>query len=141
MTAQLHETLDYQGQRYSMISTPLSDYLTVAKETPRFLFSGFHLVRGYLGHWQILDQHLYLTDLSHTSIMGEHCEMSLGDVFPGYDERVFAHWYSGTLTLIDGQLKQYRHQGFASDYQQYLLLQIERGKLIGQRHSKNKGPA
>ena len=59
--------------------------------------------------------------------------MSLETVFPGYTERVFAHWFSGTLRLPQGQLLHYVHGGFGSCYEQDLLVDVTRGVVTAKR--------
>ena len=55
----------------------------------------------------------------------------LARLFPGYGDRVFAHWYSGTLRVPQGRQLKYVHMGYASTYERDLMLQIERGVLRG----------
>ena len=52
-------------------------------------------------------------------------------LFPGYGDRVFAHWYSGTLRVPQGWQLRYVHMGYASTYERDLMLEIERGVLRG----------
>ena len=55
----------------------------------------------------------------------------LARLFPGYGDRVFAHWYSGTLRVPQGRQLKYVHMGYASTYERDLMLVVERGVLRG----------
>ena len=52
-------------------------------------------------------------------------------LFPGYGDRVFAHWYSGTLRVPQGRQLRYVHMGYASTYERGLMLEIELSMLRG----------
>lgn len=43
---------------------------------------------------------------------------------------VFAEWFTGVLRVPQGRQVEYVHAGFASRYEGYLLLQIERGRVV-----------
>ena len=49
--------------------------------------------RGYVGTWQIKDNRLYLVDLRGKLKNG--AQGSIETFFPGFPDRVFAHWFSG----------------------------------------------
>ncbi len=52
---------------------------------------------------------------------------SLQSIFPGYPDRVFAHWYCGTLRIPQGDRLRYVHGGYLSEYEKDLMLEIEKG--------------
>ena len=58
-------------------------------------------------------------------------------MFPGYPERVFAHWYSGRIRVPRGKLLKYVHAGYASIYERDLLLDFERGVLVASMEKHN----
>ena len=130
MTAQIAESLTYEGKEVSMCSTPLSDYFAFGGKRPNFdTWYCTALWRGYTGKWEILDGRLYLIGL-HGQLEGGG-EATLADVFPDYPERVFAHWYSGTIRVPQGELLHYRHSGYASVYERDLLLEVKQGEVVG----------
>ena len=55
----------------------------------------------------------------------------LETVFPGYPDRVFAHWYSGTLRIPQGEILKYVHMGHQSTFERDMLIDVERG-VIGE---------
>lgn len=124
MTAQIAERLLYQGQTLSMCTNPLNDYFAFGGVSPRFQRSCTALWRGYVGHWESL----YLLELHGT--LEDGTPASLATVFPDFPERVFAHWYSGTLRIPQGKLLKYVHMGYGSTYERDLLLEIERGVVV-----------
>ena len=63
---------------------------------------------------------------------------ALEDFFPGYPERVFAHWFSGELRCPRGELLEYVHAGFASRYAETLVFTVERGVVKGQHCIDNR---
>jgi hypothetical protein len=91
MTAQIAEKLYYKGECYPMCSNPLSMYFSLADIEPNFKPTTTALWRGYAGTWEIMDERLYLAELSGQ--MKDGFEVSVSTFFPDYPERVFAHWF------------------------------------------------
>jgi len=131
MTAQFSELLMLEGKQHSLCSYPLASYFGLGGESVAFRASSTALSRGYIGTWEILDQRLYLIGLQ--GWLEDESPVSLETVFSGYPERVFAHWYSGTLRLPQGQLLHYVHGGFGSCYEQDLLIDVTRGVVTAKR--------
>jgi hypothetical protein len=135
MTAQFAERLRYQGEDVSMCTTPLSCYFAMGGFGPRFKFDCTALWRGYVGSWEIVDDRLYLTGLS--GMLEDGTEASLASVFPEFPDRVFAHWYSGTIRIPRGRALKYVHMGFDSVFERDLLLDVERGVVVSTRVRHN----
>ena len=139
MTAQFSELLMLEGKQHSLCSYPLASYFALGGESVAFRASSTALSRGYIGTWEILDQgpdqgqsqRLYLIRLQ--GWLQDESPVSLETVFPGYPQRVFAHWFSGTLRLPQGQLLHYVHGGFGSCYEQDLLIDVTRGVVTAKR--------
>lgn len=129
MTAQMGEKLIYEGREVSMCSEPLGDYFAFGGNRPEFEFSCTALWRGYVGAWEIVDERLYLVGLSGT--LKDGTEATLETVFPGYPDRVFAHWYSGTLRIPEGKMLEYVHMGYGSTYERDRFIEIEKGVVVG----------
>lgn len=128
MTAQISEKLLYQGQERAMCTEPLGDYFALGGERPTFADTSTALWRRYVGTWEIINDRLYLVKLSGT--LEDGAEATLENVFPGYPDRVFAHWYSGTLRIPDGKRLEYVHMGYASRYERDILITIQRGMVV-----------
>lgn len=135
MTAQAYEVLHHQGRTCQMASLPLSLYFALAGVRPDFRFRSTALWRGYVGIWEVVDDRLYLVGIRGELGTGE--PLALETVFPGYPDRVFAHWYSDVARVPQGRLVDYRHLGFASQYEADLLLTFEKGVLTSSEHRRN----
>jgi hypothetical protein len=131
MTAQFSELLMLEGKQQALCSFPLASYFALGGESVAFRASSTALSRGYIGTWEIHDQRLYLIRLQ--GWLQDESLVSLETVFPDYPQRVFAHWFSGTLRLPQGQLLRYVHGGFDSCYEQDLLIDVTRGVVTAKR--------
>ncbi|TIC80291.1 hypothetical protein [Crenobacter intestini] len=137
MTAQFPEKLRYKGKQLKLFSTPLSDFFHPDDGLPRFgLGNCSALWRNYVGHWAIIGDRLYLTQLDGTLEDGNPA--TLATFFPDFPKRVFAHWYSGTLCIPQGKPIEYIRAGFGGLYEQELLTEIERGVVTGTRIQHNE---
>ena len=110
-----------------MCNNPLSDYFALSGVKAPFKFRSTALWRGYVGTWEIVDDRLYLVELKGTLAGG--IEASVATIFPEFPNRVFAHWYTGTIRLPGGKLLRYVHGGYRSIYELDRLLEIEHGVL------------
>jgi len=128
MTAQFSEILHHKGEKLSMRVTPLSDYFVLMGISPEFQDISTACWRCYVGEWEITLDRLYLIGIRATYKDGT--VVTLGSLFPGYDSRVFAHWYSGVLSIPQGDLVEYVHMGFASVYERDLLISVEQGVIV-----------
>jgi hypothetical protein len=138
MTAQSPERLHYQGEEVSMYTDPLSDYFALTESTPPFVWTSSSCWRGYIGTWEIVDHRLYLVELRGNLKGGS--EASIATIFPDFPDRVFAHWYSGTLRIPQGERLEYVHMGYHSTFERDLLLEVERGVVTGSRIKHNAAP-
>ena len=125
MTAQFAEKMRHQGEEVAMCTNPLEDFFEWSGARPDFMFHSTALRRGYLGRWEVIDDRLYLVQLEGT--LRDGTKASVASIFPDSSERVFAHWYSGTLRLPQGKLLGYVHQGYGSTFERDLFLEVERG--------------
>jgi hypothetical protein len=135
MTAQISERLVYRGETHAMCAEPLAQYFRLAGENPGFQPSSTMLWRGYIGTWEIRDDRLYLIGLD--AKLRDGSPASLETVFPGFPERVFAHWFNGQLRLPRGELLKYVHMGWGSQYEEDLFLEVSRGIVTGSWTRRN----
>lgn len=135
MTAQISELLQCQGEVVAMCTEPLSDYLAMGGVNPRFESNCTALWRGYVGSWEIVDDRLYLVGLSGTLEGG--ADVTLATIFPDFPNRVFAHWYSGTIRIPQGKQLKYVHMDYGSTFERDLFLDIERGVIVATRVRHN----
>ena len=130
MTAQIAERLIFEGSKYALLANPLTDFFEQGGINPGFQSTSTALWRGYVGTWEIVADRLYLVALKGVLESGE--EANLESVFPGFPDRVFAHWFSGTLRIPQGKQLEYVHMGYGSKYERDLLLKLQSGVLVGQ---------
>ncbi len=129
MTAQISETIIYKNEKRSLLSCPLDDFFLLSKTPSPFQMNCTTLWRGYLGIWEIKEERLYLIKIQ--AGFDEVNQTSLQDIFPGFKDRVFAHWYTGQLRIPDGEQIEYMHMGFGSQYERDIFLQIKQGVVEG----------
>ncbi len=135
MTAQISENLIYDGQEVGMCTNPLGDYFAFGGERPDFAYNCTALWRGYVGTWEIVDDRLYLIALHGT--LEDGSEAMLATVFRDYPDRVFAHWYTGTIRIPQGKLLNYVHMGYGSTYEGDIFLELEKGVVTCTRIQQN----
>ncbi|PRY96446.1 hypothetical protein BCM14_2684 [Jezberella montanilacus] len=128
MTAQFTEVLHYKGEQMSLRTQPLSEYLYLMDTTPDFKRKSTACWRRYVGKWEILLDRLYLVGIHATYTDGT--AVTLDSLFPGFPERVFAHWYSGVLSIPQGAMTQYVHMGYLSTYERDLFIAVENGVVV-----------
>ena len=129
MTAQISEKIIYEDERHAMCTNPLDEFLSLANLDIEFQSNSTALWRGYVGTWEIKGDRLYLIELSGSLKNGS--KAALETIFPGFPDRVFAHWFTGEIRLPQGKMLNYVHMGYGSTYERDLLLKIEGGMVVG----------
>ena len=127
--------LYYKTNRYGMTAEPLAYYWGLVGGRPKFQLRSTGLWRSYIGSWRVTKERLYLIGLEGGFEDGS--ELTLEALFPGYPERVFAHWFSGRVRLPQGNLIEYTHAGYASVYEADLFLDFEDGVLVREELRSN----
>lgn len=135
MTAQATEILKYSGENLALCAVPLASYFTLAGVQHPFKAPSTGLWRGYVGTCKIIDDRLYLVDLTGCAKNGD--QVGLDFLFPGIPNPVFAHWVNGTLRATRGELLKYVHMGFGSVYEEDLLFHFDDGILKSVTVRKN----
>ena len=135
MTAQIAERLRYEGEDVAMCTNPLSDYFALGGFKPDFESNCTALWRGYVGRWEVVDGRLYLVELH--GMLTDGTEASVATIFPDFPDRVFAHWYSGTIRIPQGKQLKYVHMGYGSTFERDLFLEVDRGVVKNARVRHN----
>lgn len=127
MTVQLSEKLTYNRQKYELHTEPLRPYFYEhpIERSSRTLIERTDCWRGYVGHWAIEDDKLYLVELDCLELPPRN---ALDDIFSG-QQKVFAEWFSGTIHT------------FSDKMYMYLEFKIEKGHLVKvlEKESEYKG--
>ncbi len=138
-TAQIPDILHYGGERMSIFSNPLAQYLQKLDTRPERFFEGGSTAcwRGYQAEWEIADGTLYLVKIRecHGDKTYDLKKLFGDRVKKG---RVEADWYTGTLVAPRGKMTQYVHMGYESEYERYLYLRIEKGRLVSAEEKKER---
>ena len=127
MTRQITEKLTYKGQKYELHTEPLRPYLD---EHPIERLGRTHIRRtdcwrGYVGHWAIEDDKLYLVELNSFEIPHRN---ALDELFPN-QEKVFAEWFSGTIHTISDEM--YMYYEFTIENGRLVRVEKKGSKYIG----------
>jgi hypothetical protein len=126
MTTQMFDKIKYEGTEYNLASTPLEGYFAESgKERPKFTGFRTDCFRGYVARWEVEDGKLYLSGMD----MKSQTDATFASLFPP-GEKVFASWVSGELQCPYGALKNYRHEGFASEYEHTKKFTVEKGVVV-----------
>jgi hypothetical protein len=135
MTAQAAETLIYKGEELAMCSTPLDVFLAGSGRDLSFQDRSTACWRGYIAGWEVRGDRLYIVDIMATLANGRDATME--DLFPGFPDGAFAHWYTGEVRCPMGAQLQYVHMGFSSEFEKDLFLEFRAGVLIAERIVEN----
>lgn len=139
MTAQIKEKITFEQTAYSMSTEPLRSVLSRKKNRHLcFMPKSMACRRGYVGHWEILDDRLYL--LSFNATLKDGTPFGMDDLFPDVPHPVFAQWYTGVVTLPYGEQLKYVHSGYESTYEFSMHLKIENGLLVDKIVQKMRFP-
>lgn len=128
MTAQIAEILHHDGDELVLCTEPLHDFFSLVGIEQPFEANCTALWRGYVGTWEIVQSRLYLIKLEGRLRDGK--DANLASLFPGFPDRVFAHWYTGTMRAPQGRQLNYVHRGYASTYERDLLIAVNKGVVV-----------
>jgi hypothetical protein len=140
-TAQIPDKIKYNDKEYRLNSNPLERYFKEhPKLRPRRGWSSTALWRGYLATFEIHNNILYLRDIEisirDTASKERHASKwisVLNEVFPDQKD-IVVDWLTGLLVLPYGEILDYVHMGYASTYEHYILLEIDKGVLKKELH-------
>lgn len=148
MTCQTPERIKYQGQTLPCYSEPLESRLPpppvgMNVDDPDsaypFEVSCSALWRGYVGHWEIADNRLFLVALHGTCADGRPA--SLASIFPDSRAPIFADWYTGELKCPRGKLIGKTDDIYLNVYEEDVLLQVVSGIAVSTEIRKNRMPS
>lgn len=132
MTAQIHERIILHGEETTMVFCPL-----LPEHDPRIVeladdeIDGDSIIfstacwRQYVGTWEIKDNKLYLSRLDG--------RFKLTSNTP-----IFANWFTGTLKIPQGEIREYVHMGYESVYEREVQIVIEKGIVLDSKTIHNR---
>lgn len=95
---------------------------------PKFQVSVTSCWRGYIATWEIKNDALYLVGID--ARLEDGSKVLVENLFPNSQKQVKAVWYSGELVIPRGKMLEYVHLGYASRYEQYLVISIKNGNVV-----------
>lgn len=145
MTAQIGESLRYNGKNYLMATQPFDIYLKNHRiKTAPTCSANW---RGYYGQWKIEKGKLFLVAISANIPTKERkfllagwndCSTAnLNYFFPG-KKKVLAEWFSGKIRIPTGKMLEYIHMGYASIFEKELILEFKNGIMISEKEIDNR---
>lgn len=140
-TGQRPERIIYKGTEYALFTDPLESFFSDDNPRPVKLFGNACTAsrRGYNGTWKIENGKLYLVKVVAGDCSADPVEIDMSSVF-NKSLPVEATWYSGTLRIPSGRLLKFINAGYASVYEEEILLAIERGLLVREEIKRNRKP-
>ena len=135
-TAQYPDKIFFNGKEYSLHTNPLETYFEkYPDKKPKGGLMSSALWRGYVATFEIRDSQLIVKDIEiqiwDTTDRKSHAtkwKSVLNEVFPEQKDKK-VDWLTGLLVLPYGKLVNYVHMGYGSTYENYYLLEIDRGKF------------
>lgn len=125
MTHQVSELLLFENEKKPLFVRPLDQFLKSLPSRPAFVAWATSCHRGYIGHWELKDDRLYLRRLE--GYFGGRMACMLAAVFPDEPRPVFAQWYTGTLRIPFGEMMISHRLGYTHTYRDELRFKVRRG--------------
>lgn len=141
-TGQAGDIIIWNNKKYALLSNPLETY-------PQFdlirkkLFveiqskTSTACVRGYIAEWQVINNHLYLTNIFACNNHNIKADLNL--IFPDKikDGRINADWVSQILLVPEGKCLYYGNIGYSYIYETEYELTIQNGELVEKQEYDN----
>ena len=133
MTVQVAETIIYKGEKSTMQTEPLREYLK--ENNIKFLSSTSACWRGYRGTWEVSDNKLFLVELRNCIF---NKQIDLKDMFKQKQDKVFANWFTDSIYIPHGKIIKNGLFGIDDRYEKDIVLKFEKGVLISEEIIENK---
>lgn len=148
-TAQIPDVLLLDGKEVRLHTQPIRPLLARDPELRgRLLEHGNQLIRetcsaswiGLRATWTISDGQLVLVKLVSNPCRSNPINIPLSMISGKRNAPVLASWFSGELTVPQGELVEHIHMGFESRYESYLVITVENGRIVRQERRGDKNP-
>ncbi|WP_209328390.1 hypothetical protein [Pseudoalteromonas sp. PA2MD11] len=133
-TAQQPDTIIIDGVELPLNTNPLDDFIEKKGwQPPEEASIWSSNWRGYIAKWEVVAGHLTLIDasilLKGQPIDDPKRKTIVPELFPE-SHKLVADWYSGALIVPDGEMTEYVHMGYGSEYSHYQILRVNKGVVI-----------
>lgn len=125
MTHQVSEVLYIGRERHALYVRPLDQFLKSLELRMKFVAWSTSCHRGYIGHWELKNERLYLRKLEGLLEQRQTCMLAV--VFRTEPRPVFAKWYSGTLRVPFGAIVVQNHLGYTHVHEDEIRIRVRRG--------------
>lgn len=157
-TLQVQDRLIWNEEEYPFFENPLEEYFYQGNEKPDVLDSQFsHCRRGYCATFELDNSKLYLVKLEKLirkrdpwwsrwkkkkdNDSYEWKELPLSLVFPEQKAPLFAQWYTGELSMPQGELLEaYRDTLMLKVYEKDIVVSLVEGIVTDIEIRDNKKP-
>jgi len=133
-TTQTSDILYLNGQKHALESLPLEPYYGPGNPRPKFRAPNTATWRGYIATWEIDRGILHLKDIRARI---DQREVGLEDLFPGQKGPVAATWFTGKLRVPQGKIL--KPAVPHPIYEKYLMITVEKGRVVSQEVIDNPG--
>jgi hypothetical protein len=135
-TAQYPDKILYKGQEYALHTNPLEEYFeSFPDKRPKTEIRSSALWRGYVATFELEGNSMLLKNVeiqvrkpTPDNRFETQWQSVLETVVPG-NKKLKADWFDGILVLPYGKIVNYIHMGYASTFENYILLEIEKGEF------------
>lgn len=143
-TGQISDKIIYKGEKYFLNTNPLESFFKKnpnLKPQPDIMSTA--LWRGYIATFEIQNDQLFVNDIIievQDTLNGRDKTKwisVLNRVFPE-QKQIKVDWLTGLLVIPNGKLVNYVHMGYASTYENYILLEIDKGNLVNEQNMNSK---
>jgi hypothetical protein len=142
-TQQSYEAIIYKGKERWLMEYPLEAYLEPLGQRPRVIrkWRNTGLYRGYIGTWEIKDDHLWFLSYECYGgwIFSKWKSGKMKALNKDWRAPVKATWYTGELCLPSGRyLAEMEDIYLEPRYERYRMIKIQKGKVVGERVIDNQ---
>lgn len=133
-TAQYPDRIIFNNKEYSLFTNPLERYFVKNEDKrPKGGVISTALWRGYVATFEIIENQFYVKDIEieirNKTSDGTEWKSVIDEVFPKTEDRKI-DWFNGLLILPYGELINYVHMGYESTYENYIIIEIDKGKYL-----------
>jgi hypothetical protein len=137
MPAQRPDRINLKGIWTDLYTNPLETYWSAyAKKRPAF-HSRTDCERGYVAHWVIKHNQLYLSDLDgfyasqFLFFPSKPVRYTVDKLFPKAKYKLVpAVWFNGKLRIPQGAMRVCGTQGYDARFEKEIIVEIERGQVL-----------
>jgi hypothetical protein len=138
MTPQASDSIIIDGRKYHLYTYPLDNYWNRKNPKPPMRIPTTSCCKGYFAKWEIVDNFLYLIDLTFRAV--DH-DAGIEYVFPNAKGKIKASWYTGELRIQLGDplippgytIYDFYTVPTETDW----FIKINKGQVIEQRYKAN----